>query len=439
MQSFPLLAGAIAAALLDATVAHASLPTYTTVQLQARSNLLVNDNGYNLPPGSSFNSISADINASADVAFRVQVVPDADVPGQSRPGIWAGGHGNGSLVYTGPIDADIDNDACLNDAGDIAFTLSNGGIGNNLYLYDADAGTAGAIGTLPVIPNSYGNPCVNEAGDIGFQASFSSGRALAARIGGNTTIYTGDAGTAPGSPYTYLYTPSFNHAGTIAAKVATSSDLFTNVEIRTFSADGSSQLILANTSTDAQSPYSRFDNSLALADDGVIALVATRASDNRRVVIRTDGITTTEIAAVDPAGTVRELDSFAPAINDSGWVAFRAKDAGGQAIYVGDGSALVRVIGNADAVATDLGPGQLGQDNANDPVFAGKPSINANGDIAFVAGVYPEGDNQTEWGSGVFVAYATNAVQDIVFADGFEGAATHREAFGGISHDRATR
>lgn len=406
-------------ALLMAAAASAALPDYPGVELQARSNLLVNDNGYNLPPGSSFNSISADINASAQVAFRVQVVPDAGDPGMSRPGLWLGAHGNGALVHTGPIDASIDNEACINDNGDIAFTQSDGGVGNSLYLYAATAGSAAAIGTLPVIPNSYGSPCVNAAGDIGFQASFSSGRAYAARVGGVTTIHAADASVSPGSPYTYLYTPSFNDAGTLAAKVATSPDLFTRVEIRTFSSSGS-QRILANTATDAASPYSKFDNSLALADNGVIAVIATRTSDNRRVVLRSDGVTTTEIAAVDPIGTIRELDSFAPAINDSGWVVFRARDAGGQAIYLGDGSQLVRVIGNGDVVQTDLGAAQLGQDNATDPVFAGKPSINVHGDIAFVAGVYPQGDNSTEWGSGVFVAYASN---DRLFADGFENPA----------------
>ena len=44
--------------------------------IDVRSNLLVNDNGYNLPPGSSFNSISADIDDSGRVAFPVQVVPN---------------------------------------------------------------------------------------------------------------------------------------------------------------------------------------------------------------------------------------------------------------------------------------------------------------------------------------------------------------------------
>src|SRR5690349_140603 len=193
------------AALFAAPSLQAALPAYETVELQARSNLLVNDEGWNLPPGSSFNSISASINASAQVAFRVQVVPDAGDPGLSRPGVWLGAHGVGGLVYVGDIDALIDNDACINDAGDIAFTISASGVGNTLYLYDASAGSAAAVNTLPVIPNSYQSPCVNANGDIGFQASFSSGRAYAARLGGTTTLYIGDAAVQPESPYTYLY------------------------------------------------------------------------------------------------------------------------------------------------------------------------------------------------------------------------------------------
>ncbi|HVH36140.1 MAG TPA: hypothetical protein VM847_18735 [Tahibacter sp.] len=51
----------LAAAAALAPAAQAQLPGYAPPQLQARTNLLVNDNGYNLPPGSSFNSISADI------------------------------------------------------------------------------------------------------------------------------------------------------------------------------------------------------------------------------------------------------------------------------------------------------------------------------------------------------------------------------------------
>ena len=40
---------------------------------------------------------------------------------------------------------------------------------------------------------------------------------------------------------------------------------------------------------------------------------------------------------------------------------------------------------------------------------------------AAVAGVYPEGDRGTEWGSGVFVVYAEPVVDDTIFASGFDG------------------
>ena len=42
-------------------------------------------------------------------------------------------------------------------------------------------------------------------------------------------------------------------------------------------------------------------------------------------------------------------------------------------------------------------------------------------DVAYVAGVHPEGDRGTEWGSGVFVAYAEPVIVDTIFANGFDG------------------
>ena len=75
-------------------LASATIPEYGDTELEARMNLLANgDAGYNLPPGSSFNSISVDVEDTGLVAFRVQLVPDADDPSQYRPGLWFGGHG----------------------------------------------------------------------------------------------------------------------------------------------------------------------------------------------------------------------------------------------------------------------------------------------------------------------------------------------------------
>jgi hypothetical protein len=398
------------------TSASAGVPAYTQFELQARSNLLVNDAGYNLPPGSSFNSISAAINDADEVSFPLQVVPDAT---SYHPGIWSGSHGVGAIVYDGPNESSISSDGALNAAGAIVFTLGDTNGADGLYVYDPDAGTATRLNTAPVIPNYYGSPAINVDGIVGYQAVFSSGRALASTGAGSSVFHVSDSGIDPDSAYTYLYTPSFNDRRHIAAKVATSPDQASQVELRIFASDGSSQRILANQATDAQSPYSKFDNSLALNNADVIAVVATRASDNRRVVLRSDGVSTNVIAAVDPAGTIRDIEFFAPSINDAGLVVFRARDANGEAIYVGDGKTLVRVIGNADVIATDLGGAQVGQDNDSDAIFSGRPTINNHGDIAFIAALYPEGDNQTEWGSGVFVAYAP--ADDGIFTDGFDG------------------
>lgn len=383
----------------------AATDAYQDVELQARSNLLVNDDGYNLPRGSSFNSITPDINADADIAFRVQYVADTD-PTIGMPGLWAGGHGSGEIVHTGEVDWMIPGDVSLNDHGDVAFTLSSGGTSNQLYVYDAESATAGHVGTAPILPNSYRNPGLDNDNNIGFQAIFASGRSFGAFRDGEGIFYASDNVVDPDSPYTYLYTPSYNNAGQIAAKVATSDDLSSELEIRLFEPDGTSTLLLANQAVDPDSPYRTFDNSLGLNDEGVITVVARRAADNTKVLVRTDGTTTTEIAEVDAQGTIRSIEFFPPDINNAGQVVFRAVDPDGQAIYVADGEQLVRVVGKGDIVEVDLGTARLGQHDSS-PVFGGAPSINDNGDVVFTAGVHPEDDNLVEWGTGVFVAYGS--------------------------------
>lgn len=391
----------------------AQLPSYAAPQLQARTNLIVNDNGYNLPPGSSFNSISADIDDTGRVAFPVQLVPAAS---GTCPGIWFGANGVGAIGFLGPADALISSSLRMNNDGLAVFVLSDTGGADGIYRYDHAAGTAARVGTAPVFPNSYSTPTINAAGQIGFHANFGAGRAYASVSAGSGALHATDKGLDPSSNYTFLYTPFMDDSRTIVAKVATSADMVSATEIRRFASDGSSTRLVADRGTDASSPILRFDNSLGLSDNGKIAFIATRFADSRRVVYRYDGVELREIAAVDPAGLIRELEFFPPSITDDGLVAFRARDANGQAIYVGDGDGLRRVVGKGDRLATDLGVGQVGQHNA-DAVFSGAPALNNRGDLAFIAALHPDGQNQVEWGSGVFVAAVA---ADALFADSFE-------------------
>ena len=247
-----------------------------------------------------------------------------------------------------------------------------------------------------------------------------SGYGLIAAGIGNATLYAWDTNVQADSDYAYIYSPGTDNDGRIASKVSTSD--YNHNEIRLFSADGSSALVVADQATDAASPFASFDNGLDVNAADAIAVIVKLADGNARAVYRFDpngsgSYAGTEIARVG-AGPITGLPSFSPAINANGLVAFRAKDASGDAIYVGDGSSLTRIAGNGDVVQTDPGTAQLGQHDSS-PVFSGKPAINARGDVAFVSGVYPQGNNQEEWGTGVFVAYAQGE-DDTIFEDGFD-------------------
>lgn len=375
------------------------------VQLQARTNLLVNDDGFNLPPGSSFNSITPDLNDAGQVAFRVQYAAVEGDPTTGTPGLWLGGDGEGGIVTRGDTDGLIPNDVSLADTGDVALTLSGGGVENQLFRYDGEAGELTQVGTSPVLPNTYGTPRLAEDGTIGFQAVFGQGRALASAVDGVGRFLLQDGALDPDSPYGYVFTPDFNDAGTVAVKVGYPSDLAGDVEILAVAPGSEPTTLLASQGVDPESPWSRFDNSLALADDGAVAVVGQRTADGVREVLLVEDGEVTPVAAVGEDG-LAGIDFFAPDVNDAGHVVFRGVDADGQAVFVwSPESGLERVIGDGDEVETDLGTAQLGQHDTS-PVFGGAPRINEAGDISFTAGVHPAGDDQTEWGSGVFVAYA---------------------------------
>lgn len=390
------------------------LPTYAQFELQARVNLIVNDNGFNLPPGSSFNSISAHIDEQARVSFPVQVVPAGN---GSRPGVWFGAAGSGSLVYQGPDNALISSETSHNAAGEIVFTLSDTGPSDGIWRYEPTGQSSARVGTSPLFPLSYGNVRIQATGVIGYQAAFSGGRGLASTASGNTLLHAADRGLDPQSLWTFLYSPDFNDQRRLAVKVATSADFTTATEIRAFASDGSSVRLAANQGTVAGSPIRQFDNGLSFNDLGQVAFIGSRVSDQRRGLYLADGVSVQELLTAQPAGQVTELDFFRPVLNNQGQIVFRGRDSVGiPAIFVAQGGALRRVIGRGDLLGTDLGLARIGQNNLTDPVFSGNPAINDNGDIVFIAALHPENDNQIEWGTGVFIAYAESAL----FRNGFE-------------------
>ena len=75
-------------------------------------------------------------------------------------------------------------------------------------------------------------------------------------------------------------------------------------------------------------------------------------------------------------------------LDERGYIHQVTDAAGLDAVFVGDGRRLVRLVGEHDLVATDLGTGRIDQ-NDGSVTFGGSPAIDPAGSVAFAATLSP--------------------------------------------------
>lgn len=386
----------------------AAQPFEYQLELQARSSFTA---AFNLPAGAFFANTTARIDDSRRVAFDLAVLP-----GGTGQGLWYGGGGSGSIVYETPADAFI-FDTGIDDLGRVVFEQQDSPQ-DGLWIYDPASPPAAFATSQPLGAGSWGSPGIDEFGRLGYRAGFTDGNAYASYDGTPTAaIHATEAGIDPGSPYSFLFTPSFNSRREIAGKVrfGAAGEVGESQpdEIRVFADDGSFRVIARDVDSDPASPYTRFDNSVALTDSGAVAFIAELIGGARAVVF-SDGMTEVTIASEDDPD-ISEIEFFGPAANDHGLVAFRAMDGAGlRAVWAGDGDSLGVIAREHDLVPSDLGTARIDQHDSS-PVFGGGVAINRWGDVTFQPGLTPPDNNQVEWGSGVYAALSS-----AVFTDGFE-------------------
>lgn len=387
------------------------VPVYGYFQLQARANF---GSGFNLPGGAFFANINVQVNDSGKVALSLSILPP---PNDLKKGVWFGGNGSGSIVAMTEDDAFLSN-LTLNNQNNMVWeqTLSSQ---NGLWEYDSTTMTAARKTTFPLGASSWGSPTINDFNQIGYRVNFAgNGQAYYSfnPTPPSVLLHVAEVGVLPESLYSFLFTPAFNNNRQIAGKVRLGGPGQTGNgqpdQIRIFNSDGSSTLIAEDRDSNPTSPYTAFDNSVALTDDGRVAFIANLFAGGRGVFL-SDGVNTLQIANSN-VGPATNIEFFGPAVNEKGWVVFRAFEGSLRAIWVGDGTALRRVVREHDILPSDLGDARVDQNGANDPVFSGGVTINECGDIAFSAGLTPPDNDQIEWGTGAYVAMATrNAKGDM--------------------------
>jgi hypothetical protein len=387
---------AAGALLASAGASLAGVPAYE-LELAARANF---SGSFNIPNGYLFSNATPALSDAAGVAATTSGVEAIWYDPDQSPGA------GGQILFNS---SGFLGDASLNENGQVVAEQSFSAQDGVILATVSSAGPAFGVQLL----SSYSSPQINDAGRIGYRGQTGGGSQLFASddIGGglSPTVHVAEVGVDASSPYSFLFTPSFNNADQIAGKARIGA--FNQINdsqpdvIRIWETDGSSTLIAEDADSDPASPYARFDNSVALTDGGRVAFVSTLTTGTRGVFL-SDGTTTVEIAT-EADLEISEIEFFRPAANDDGLVAFRAFNGSGlRAIFVGDGTNLLELVTENDVVETDLGTGRLDQEVATSPVFGGGPGMNSAGDVAFFAGVTPVDNNQIEWGTGLFVARA---------------------------------
>ncbi|CAN5637199.1 hypothetical protein BH20VER1_BH20VER1_02830 [soil metagenome] len=386
---------AAASALVIAASAPAqTLPLNYHLQLQVRA--ATGGTAYNLPNGSTFNSVSVSLNESGEIAAKVNTIG-----GTVSPGIFFGGHGVGGLVHNAGDNEAIFGDAFLNNNNQITWTrsLSTSAAHNGVWRYNHATATSALLTNGPLGATSYTFPRLSDAGILGARVRFNTPQALMSYNPASNawTNYVTETSGDPNSPYSFLYAPAFNNNHKLAAQANLGAQASTYKELRVWSPNGSSVLVASGDSNTGPTFYA-FDNSISMNNLDQVAFITrtSTAAADRRIVV-SDGTTTTLFPTVSSGAGFTSLDFFAPVINDNGLVAFRGNDNQAtprDSVFVSNGTTVQRIAGVGDILMTDIGPREVG-------FLMGGVDINNHGAVAF--GV--QFSSGSGGGNAIYVAY----------------------------------
>jgi hypothetical protein len=369
-----------------------TLPLNYTIQLQVRA--ATGGTAFNLPNGSTFNSVSPAINDAGNVAVKVNTVGTT-----TSPGIWFGGRGTGGLAYNANDNAALMSDPFINNNNQVSFPrfASSSATDDGLYVYNHATLATARVTNGPLGATSYTNPHINDNGIIGMRVKFNTPQALMTyNIAANAfTNYVTETSGDPNSPYSFLYAPAFNNNNRLADEANLTGQPTSFKQLRVWNPDGTSTLVAQGDSSTGPTFFG-FDNSISMNNNNAVAFITrtTSASSSRRVVV-SDGTTTRLFPTVSDGAGFTSLDSFAPSVNDAGLVAFRGNDANGRnSVFISDGTTVQRIAGVGDVLQTDIGPREVG-------FLMGNPRINNRGAVAFGL----QFSSTSGGGNAIYVAY----------------------------------
>jgi hypothetical protein len=361
--------------LLVSSIAMAEVPLLWKVQLQCRSTNGSNIATFNLPAGASLTSQTPSINDAGQMAIRA-----AFSSGPLLDGIFLGSNGSGQLVVSSTTGSGFSSSELDLTDSTLVLTRAGGSAVERRTL-------GGELEQLFGSPNGESIVTFSRArwqgSSVGYRGTTSNGvrKWIIDRIGSQGREQRSLLVDGAGTNFLFLYAPSTNASLQMGGKV---DDVQGNSAIIRVDAPGVINTVYSSTEPNVDFIAGGTDMNNA----GELAFfVRLNTSTGQRFTLYRDGAgARTQIAQAGDLGiTSPTMANFPPSISNSGWVAFRARDAAGDALFVGDGTTLRRIVGMNDIVRTDLGPIALGFNfgGSNIQALSGTIDINSSNQIVF--------------------------------------------------------
>ena len=388
------IGAATASAFLIACTSALALPTWSSFVLQARSAPdAQGPGGFNLPAGTSLYGNSVALDADGTVAILVLREDDE--------GVFVGREGAGSLVFS-TTDAYASSIDVRGGLMAVAFQSAVPGgaefrsIASGAALVRAfPAGGTEGVSILRGLHILDDHTMAYRSTNLAQNVDKLIIDSIDTTSGGRTQQLIAQTG----STYQFIFDPAVNDSRQVAAVVNISPSVS---QVVRFEPSGQATVLAA---TGSGATWSGLSSNVAINASGQVAFYAQRSSDTVYELLVADGSANPprRIAQVGQLGIIDlGFGDTPPSINAGGLVAFRARDAAGDALFVGDGTELVRVVGDLSTLPTDLGPRPLGYDFdlTGREALSGGVAINDSNQLAF-AGILDNGQ------IGVYVASGT--------------------------------
>jgi hypothetical protein len=351
------------------------VPALWKVELQCRGTNASNIPTFNLPGGASLTNQTPAINDAGQAAVRASFTS-----GQFGDVIFLGSGGTGSVV--------------VRTSGAAAFSSAELDLTDSALMLTRSGGTAVERRLLNgTLEQNFGAP--NPEGIVSFTRSRWLGNAVGYRgttsgavrkwvidrfgpSGREQRAYLADGA---GTNFLFLYPPTANAALQMGGKIDDNQGNSAIVRV-----DGPGAINSIFSSTEPNVDFIAGGTDMNAAGDVAFFVRFDTSSGQRFTLIRGNPQSRTQIAQAGDLGiTSPTMGNFPPAISNSGLVAFRAKDAAGDALFIGDGTTLRRIVGMNDVVNTDLGPLALGFNfgGTNIQAISGPIDINSRNQIVF--------------------------------------------------------